>query len=161
MNNFDTKTMTKYITDYYFFLADKLACRQDNLFRTYLWVASLLITLDVLMIKEFPIKYTSISMTMAISTLFILIATLAICVWCMRGKQSIRHPNILAYAKQDAPPGKLWTEITLLEDYWEVTLREEIDKSRRGLRLRDISLCLTTSVILLAVTVVIAIIERG
>lgn len=161
MNNFDIKTMTGHVTDYYFFLADKLACRQDNLFRTYLWVASLLITLDILMIKEFPIKQASMSMIIAMGALFLLIATLAICVWCMRGVQSFRHPNILAYAQQEAPPQHLWTHMTLLEDYWDVTLREEIDKNRRGLRLRDISLCLTTSVLLLAVTAITAMFERG
>lgn len=161
MNNFDTAKMTDHATDYYFFLADKLACRQDNLFRTYLWVASMLITLHGLVIKEVPLKLYTRSMNCAIATLCLLVVTLAVCVWAMRGKQSVRHPNILAYAQQDASAEQLWTPETLLTDFWDVILREEVDRTKRGLRLRDISLCLTASIFMSALTAIVILCEGG
>ena len=161
MNNFDPYKMTDHATDYYFFLADKLACRQDNLFRTYLWIASMLITLHGLIIKEVPLRLHMMSMHCAIGTLCLLIITLVLCVWAMRGKQPVNYPNILAYALQTAPTEQLWTHETLIADFWDVILREEIDRTQRGLRLRDISLCLTTSILMSALTAILVLLERG
>ena len=44
--------MMKSMLDYYYFVMERQPSIQDNIFRTYLWVASLVISLDILLLKE-------------------------------------------------------------------------------------------------------------
>ena len=136
--------------EFYYFLSDKLPARQDNLFRTYLWVASLCVTLNLLLWQhKFHTHTASGPCLLSATSLALAFICFLSCLQAMIGKQDLDHPDMLVYLKEIQDYDEHKVALKLGEHFWEIILREKELKSSRGRRLRSTAQGLILSFVLL------------
>jgi len=152
-----SEPLLKPMFDFYFFLADRLPARQDNLFRTYLWVSSLLITLSVLLYQHRIPQVVSLSGILCAGSMLVVVGCLIASLWAMRGKQPLRFPNLRdSHAwLQENPDHEETCFSSLSEHLWEIIQSEIAAKSLRGQVLRAISWALILALILFVASVML------
>ncbi|GEM_PF-6001249 len=138
----------------YFYAVDKVLCRQDSLFKTYLWSASLSLALNFSLLKDHPFfwplpfwKYVSLS------SLALAFFVLAYCLDSLRGKsdQRIEFPNYRVYLDYLGKHGVDTTMKMVADDFEEHFTLQAEEQTKRAKRLRASSKFLVLSFAALAV----------
>ncbi len=133
----------------YGWLTDRLPSRQDGLFRTYLWSASLALTLNLMLLQKSPVwpvmHWQAFSLLSAILALGVVVC----CLNGLRGKDAdnVKPPDYPAYLAGLADG--TYTEETalqyLVDQMRAVIRRQTAVQSLRAKKLRAISMVLTAS----------------
>ena len=151
------ETLAKLAADYYFWIYQQVPLRQDNLFKTYLWLASLVLSLAVFLLKEMPPQ----PLTPAALPLYLSMAVAALvivfCLANMRGLADIGFPNLKTYAEKMQPDTEDQYLTYLTEDYWELTRPGKALMGRRARSLRATTWALTLCFLTLALAGILAI----
>ncbi len=144
------ETLVKIAADYYLWIHHHGPVRQDNLFRTYLWMASLILALAGSLLKSAtpdPISYPSFFL--GYSILFSGI-TVVYCLHHMRGKIQVSYPRLDKYAQRidgtDDEKELNW----MIEQYWEATRPGKEQMAQRTRSLRVTTWLLSFSFVMLA-----------
>ena len=150
------ETLAKLAADYYFWIYQQVPLRQDNLFKTYLWLASLALSLAVLLLKEAPPPLSLASLPLYLS---IAVAALVIvfCLANMRGLVDFGFPNLKTYAEKMQPDTEDQYLTFLATDYWELTQPGKALMGRRARSLRATTWALTLCFLTLALAGMLAI----
>ena len=145
----DRDILLKISADYYHWLVQSLPARQDGLFRTYLWLASLCISLNLMLIRyALPQQLYFCSFCILVS-LAISFFSLMICLSAMRGRRDISHPDLRAYSDMwDNHPRTASRYMT--EQFWEITRPIKLEQGTRGRKLRATTWLLSISFFFLA-----------
>lgn len=151
------ETLAKLAADYYFWIYQQVPLRQDNLFKTYLWLASLALSLAVFLFKEAPPP----PLTLAALPLYLSMAVAAlVIVYClahMRGLADFGFPNLKTYAEKVQPETEDQYLTFLVQDYWDLTQPGKALMVRRARSLRATTWALTLCFLTLAVAGLLAI----
>jgi len=141
--------LLKISADHYYWLAHHLPARQDGLFRTYLWLASLAISLNLMLIRyTLPGKLYFPSLCIMLSLAFAFLS-LMICLGAMRGRRDVEHPDLKAYSDMWDKHQPLAARY-LTEQFWEVSLPIKEEQGKRGRKLRTTTRLLSISFFFLA-----------
>jgi hypothetical protein len=129
----------KAMSDYYYFLVDRLPSRQDGLFRTYLWLASLAVTLNLLLFQHVIRTIESPPGVLAVTSIVLAGLLLFICLYAMRGKEPLSHPDMQVVLKWLDECNEQSVMRRYADSLWESVTRETKANSSRGLILRATS----------------------
>ena len=127
----------------FYFVAERISNKQDNNFRTYLWVASLILSLNAVILKE----YISFPYFAHLNVLSIVMSAIVVCfcLFSMRGRITTKMPNLNEYYNRLKKYDKLMTFDQLEEQLWGSIVRERSERNRGGKALRCISWLLILS----------------
>ncbi len=142
--------LAKLAADHYYFVLHQVPVRQDNLFRTYLWIAASNLTLSSFFLEK---TNSPLSLGVTRSLYFSILTALGVILFClfhMRGKSKHEHPDLKAYVS-DITGDNEETKLThLVEQYWEFSEPGKQQMVRRSSSLRITTWGLTCSLIFLA-----------
>ncbi|MGE4545800.1 MAG: hypothetical protein AB7D06_17035 [Pedobacter sp.] len=145
----------KQMENLYVWLTDRLPARQDGLFRTYLWSASLALTLDLMLLQKSPVFPVMHWQAFAVVSAALALLIVGFCLDSLRGKDAdnIKAPDYCAYL--DGLADGTYddeTAMRFLVDQTRVVIQRQIAvQSSRAKRLRGISMYLMTSFVLLLI----------
>lgn len=115
-------TLVKLAADQYYYMHLHSQVRQDNNFRAFLWLASFAIATSVLLIKETHPAPDSVTAYLLSGAMLIAMAAILYCLWHMRGRGDVAHPDLKAFAalvpeedEKDDEIHFLW----LINQYWD------------------------------------------
>lgn len=150
------------IENYYQWLTDRLPSRQDALFKTYLWSASLAMGLNLALLKGHKLLPFDLWTLACLVSLALAFLVLIYCIDSLRGKTSedTQHPDYMAYLGYLENPDydKDETMKTLASQFMDFVHHQRAIQSQRAIKLRISSICLVLSFTALAIAgVVIAI----
>ncbi|MBN2429289.1 MAG: hypothetical protein JXK94_13215 [Deltaproteobacteria bacterium] len=148
------ETILRQTEQYYGFLTDRLLTRQDNLFKTYLWSASLALTINLAMLKDrFSLPLDAWEFFSLISLALAFLAVLG-CLYSLRGRdnETVLYPDLSAYLGYLDNPDfdKDKTMRTLIGQWFDNINQERAKQSLRAQKLRSISKVLSFSFAALA-----------
>lgn len=133
----------------YVWLTDRLPARQDGLFRTYLWSASLALTLDLMLLQRSPVWPEMHWQAFTVLSAILAMIVVGLCIDGLRGNDSdnVHAPDYCAYL--DRLADGTYDEQTalqyLIKQTRDVIHRQTEVQSLRAKRLRTISQCLAAS----------------
>lgn len=134
-------------------LSDRLPARQDALFRTYLWVASLALTLNMVLLQKSPIWPVQLWQTLAVASSAIALGTICYCLTGLKGSadQDTCNPDWGAYLA--GLKNQSWTEeeafYLACEQMHEFIHHRSKIQTKRAHQLRRTATALMTCFILL------------
>lgn len=136
------------------YVMDKVPVRQDGLFKTYLWSASLALALNFALLKGHPFFWPlPIWKWAAMVSLTLAFLVLAFCLDSLRGRpnQKMEFPDYWGYLEdlKEYQPGL--TMETMTKDLKEQVIRQSKEQTIRAKKLRTSSLILVLSFAALAV----------
>ncbi len=144
--------LVKLAADHYNYMHLDAQVRQDNNFRTYLWLASVAIATTLLLAKEAHPDAWSIAAHLMYGALLTAMATFLYCLWHMRGRDDIGHPDIKAFGalvpeenEKDDAIHFSW----LINQYWDYADRGKVSLARRTRALRVTTYLLSVCFLLL------------
>jgi hypothetical protein len=139
----------------YVWLTDRLPARQDGLFRTYLWSASLALTLDLMLLQKSPVWPVMHWQAFAVVSAALALLIVGVCLDSLRGKDAdnVKAPDYCAYL--DGLADGTYDDETalrfLVDQTRDVIRRQIAVQSSRAKRLRGISMSLMASLGLLLI----------
>jgi hypothetical protein len=149
------ETMLETSTRFYYFVNNDLLVRQDNLFKAYLWVASLIVTLNILFTKEILGTIGNISGLICTASITVSAFCMLICLDGMRGRIDLAFPQACDYLKFYKDYQREVIELMFIEHLWD-NINQEIEiQSSRGRKLRATSISLIISLSLLCLSVIV------
>lgn len=134
--------LVKLAADHYFYMHLHAQVRQDNNFRTYLWLASVAIATTLLLVKECHPAQASIASHLMYAAMLVAMGTFLFCLWHMRGRGDVGHPDLKAFAALVPEEKETDDEIHfawLINQYWDFA-----DKGKESLGRRTQALRVTT-----------------
>ena len=144
--------LVKLAADHYHYMHLHAQVRQDNNFRTYLWLASVAIATALLLAKEAMPEPFSLPALLLGGALLVATLTLLYCLWHMRGRGDVAHPDLKAFAalvpeedEKDDEIHFLW----LINQYWDHAERGTQSLARRTRALRVTTYLLSVCFLLL------------
>lgn len=144
----------KTIENHYYFLADRVPVRQDALFKTYLWSASLALALNLSLLPK--LLAGSLWFGLSVCSVMVAFVVLMFALNAMRGKatENLKTPDFRAYLSYLDSPEYNTPLIarTLANDMTDCFNHQREIQNLRGLRLRAMSrlLLLAFALLLLA-----------
>lgn len=151
MKDYDNEKLMKHLTDYYYYVADKMPARLDGITKTWLWVSSLLMSLNIVLLKDHVACLVSFTGVSAATGLFMQVIILMACLYNLRGRGPTLHPDIHAYIKNES--GEY--DLIMLANQFEEALNHELaERTARANLSRRISISLSISLVVLAIAAV-------
>lgn len=131
------ETLVKLAADYYMWVHHHGPIRQDNLFRTYLWLATLVLAVaGALFDHANPVALSSPLFFLLLVTSATASLSVLYCLHHMRGRGDVGHPRLDEYCKllngEDDETRLSW----MIEQYWDATRPGKAENMRRTRSLR-------------------------
>ena len=139
---------------HYYYRHDRMLAVQNDLFKTYLWSASLAITLDGLLMQHLPGPPLSVSRGISLASALIALAVIVVCLDGLRGRAKRNYPVFPAYLAQLKQYDRPKVMEQLIGDFWDCSMTEQAAQEKRTTKLRVSSIALIFSFILLALAVI-------
>jgi len=141
-------TLVKLAADQYYYVHLHAQTRQDNNFRTYLWLASFAIATALVLAKETRPDPASITAFLLYGSMLVAMGTFIYCLWHMRGRGDVAHPDLKAFAALVPEEAEKDDEIHfswLINQYWDFAKMgtETLARRTRSIRVTTylLSLC--------------------
>lgn len=131
----------KMVETHYYFLADRVPVRQDSLFKTYLWLASLVLALNLSLLPK--LATASCWAISSYSSVLLAFCVILLALNAMRGKaaDNLKTPDFGTYLSYlDNPDYDTPYLVRMIADDLTIGLNHQREiQSSRGLRLRTMS----------------------
>ena len=137
----------------YYYRHDRMLVMQNDLFKTYLWSASLALTLDGLLLQHLPGPLLSISRGIAAFSGFVALGVIILCLDGLRGRGARQFPTLPGYLEQLKQFNRPMVMEQMIGDFWDNSRAELTRQEQRTVKLRASSRALIFSFILLAMSV--------
>lgn len=130
------EVLVKLAADHYHWLVHSMPLRQDNLFKTYLWLASLALTIAVVFFRYAPPTPFSATACMLYLATLAALAVIVFCLFHMRGKFSFEYPDLKEYSNKATETDEDAYMSFLIEQYWDLSRpgKEQMVQRARALR---------------------------
>jgi hypothetical protein len=150
----DQEQLFRMMENYYLYVVDKVPVRQDGLFKTYLWSASLALALNFSLLQNhtffWPLPFWKWASIVSLAAAFFV---LAFCLDAIRGRpdQQVKFPDYWGYLAylDEYEPGP--TMKTLANDLKKQVINQSAEQTKRAIKLRASSKVLILSFAALAV----------
>ncbi|OPY07564.1 MAG: hypothetical protein A4E68_01733 [Syntrophaceae bacterium PtaB.Bin095] len=151
----EQEQLIRMMENYYFYAIDKVLSRQDGLFKTYLWSASLAMALALAALKEQPFHWPPpLWVWLSMASLVSAFVVLVFCIDSLRGRpgQIVNFPDYWGYLDFLYEPryDKNQTMKVMASDLKDQVSLQAEEQRTRALKLRASSKVLVLSFALLA-----------
>ncbi len=142
------------IENHFYYVVEKLPLRQDGLFKTYLWSASLILALNFSLLKDhpffWPLPFWKCSALISIACAFVV---LAFCIDSLRGRsdQQMEFPDYQCYLDDMNTYDPASVMVTVANDLKKKIIRQSKEQTKRAEKLRTSSKGLILSFAFLAI----------